>query len=428
MKWRTEILAGTTTFFTMAYIAFVNPAILSSAGVPFEGAFVATCITAAITTILMGLLTNYPFALAAGMGLNAMVAFTIVGAMGESWQVAMACIFIEGVLVTILVLTNVRELIMNAIPLPLKFSIGVGIGIFLSFIGLQQGGLVVNHPVTLVTLGNMALPYTWVTLFGLFVTSFLVSMRFRGSLFIGILVTLFFAIILGVAKAPTEIIKIPTDFSTFFALDIKNALKLSLVPIIFALFMTDFFDTMGTVVGLGEEARFLSPQGKLPRLKKVLLVDSLGAVFGGLSGSSSNTTYIESAAGIADGGRTGKASIVTGILFLLALFLSPVVAIVGAGVQGGESQILYPVTAPALIIVGFFMMASIKHIDFSKYDEAIPAFLTMLLIPLTYQISVGIGVGFISYILIKVARGKWREVHPVLYPIGFLFGISFFIS
>lgn len=410
---RTEFIAGLTTFMTMSYIIFVNPSILKDAGLPFTATMAMTAIAAAVTTIFMGLYTNYPFALASGMGLNAVVTYGLVLGMKLPWQVAMGMVFVEGVIVTLLVLTNVREAVMNAIPISLKRAIGVGIGLFIAFIGLKSGGFVVSDPATTVKLGNFHQPQVLVAAAGLALTAFLVARRVKGSILLGILATTVIALFAGVTKLPQQWLTTTVDWSTFAKLDIVGALKWSLAPTIFALLITDFFDTMGTVIAVGGEAGFLK-NGTLPRLKRVLLVDSLGAVFGGLSSASSVTTYIESAAGVAEGGRTGLTSVVVGLLFLLSLPFAPIAGIVPAAA-----------TAPALIVVGFLMMTVIKDIPFDNVEEALPAFLTILGIPLTYNISYGIGFGFVSYTLIKVLQGKFKEVHPLMYIVSLLFAINF---
>ncbi len=422
---KTEILAGVTTFITMAYIIFVNPAILSSAGVPFEAVAFATCVGAGLMTIFMGLYSKYPFALAPGMGLNAVVAFTLCGQMKLPYSVAMGIIVVEGLLVTLFVLTKTREAVMNSIPKPLKLAIGVGIGIFIAFIGLVQGGIIERNPATLVSLGNLKTSYAVTTVIGLMVTSVLIVLRVRAAILIGIILTAVTGLFAGVVSLPQKIFSMPSDFSLFFKPDVAGALKLTLLPMIFAIFMTDFFDTMGTIIGVSEEGGFLDENGRLPRLKNVLLVDSLSAVFGGLVGSSSVTSYIESAAGVAEGGRTGKTSVVTGLLFLISVFFIPLVAVVGGGFKTAAGAYIFPVTAPALIIVGFLMMSAIKGIDFKKADEGIPAFLIILGMPLTYNISHGLGFGFISYTLIKLFTGKAKEVHPLLYIVSGLFVLNF---
>lgn len=422
---RTEAVAGLTTFMTMAYIIFVNPVILSAAGLPLEGAAVATCVVSGALTLAMGLASNYPLTLAPGMGLNAVVAYTIVVGMGQPWTVAMGIIVAEGILITILVLTNLRERVMEAIPMSLKHAIGVGIGLFIAFIGLVEGGLVTAHPATLVSLGDLTQPHALAAALGLVLTAVLVARRVRGAILFGILGTLILAVLFQLQGWPKDWVSLPRDFSTFFQFDLLGALKLSLIPMIFALFMSDFFDTMGTVIGVTGEAGLLDERGRLPRLKSVLLVDSLAAVAGGAVGASSATTYIESAAGVSEGGRSGLTAVVTGLLFFFALFFTPLVSIVAGGIQVAPGVVRHPVTAPALVVVGFLMMAVIQRIDFRNYEEGLPAFLVILVMPLTYSISHGIGAGLVSYVLIKLLVGKAREIHPFLYPIAALFALSF---
>lgn len=412
---RTEVIAGITTFMTMSYIIFVNPAILSQAGIPAAPVMGATALAAAIMTISMGLFTNYPFALASGMGLNAVVTFGIVLGMKLPWQTAMGMIFWEGIIITLLVLTNVREAVMDAIPMPLKQAIGVGIGLFIAFIGLKEAGFVVASPDTLVKLGDFHQMPVIVAAIGLVITAFLVAWGVRGAILLGIVLTTVVAIPLGVAKMPAKILTTAIDLSTVGQLDILGALRWALVPTIFALLITDFFDTMGTVIAVGGEGGLLR-NGKLPRLKGVLLVDSLAAVVGGLFGASSVTTYVESAAGVAAGGRSGLTSVVAGLLFLLALPFTPIAGIVPAAA-----------TAPALIVVGFLMMQVVREIPWTDVEKALPAFLTIIGIPLTYSISYGIGFGFISYTLIQVLRGHFRDVHWLMYVASILFAMNFLL-
>lgn len=414
---RTEVVAGITTFMTMAYIIFVNPGILGAAGVPATGATVATALAAGLLTIAMGLFTNYPFALASGMGLNAFVAFGLVKGMGLTWQAAMGLIFAEGLVITVLVLTNFREAVMNAIPLNLKRAIGVGIGLFIAFIGFQSAKFVVASPATLVTLGSFHKPEVIVAALGLVITAFLVARRVKGGILLGIILTTVIALFAGVAKLPAKWVDFTPDFSTIGALDWTAGLNLGLWTTVFALLITDFFDTMGTVIAIGGEAGYLDKQGRLPRLRNVLLVDSLAAMFGGIFGASSVTTYVESASGVGEGGRTGLTSVVTGLFFLLAIFFAPIAGIVPAAA-----------TAPALIIVGFLMMTLVKDIHFDDYEEAIPAFLILLGIPLTYNISYGIGLGFISYVVIKALRGKFNEIHPLMWIVALGFAVNFFFQ
>ncbi|MFH0793423.1 MAG: NCS2 family permease, partial [bacterium] len=392
----TELRAGVTSFMAMGYIIFTNAAILAAAKVPFSGAVVATCAAAGLITCLMGLATNYPICLAAGMGINAVVAFTIVLGMGCTWQVAMGVIVVEGLVVLVLSATAFRQAIMEAIPDSLKQAIAVGIGLFITFIGMEQGGLIAAHPATLVTIGDLTHPVAALSCLGLIVTGALVVLRVRGAFLLGIIVTAIFGMLpiwhlpagvgtptevaAGLAAqarwsalipAPTKLIEFPNDWSTFFAFDLKGALALKLLPVIFALFMTDFFDTMGTAIALGARAGFLDDKGHIPKIRSLLIVDSLGAVVGGACGCSSNTCYIESSAGIAEGGRTGLTSVVCGILFLLAMFLTPLIAVVGGGVEVAPQTVRHPVTAAALIVVGFLMMESALEIEWRDLSEAL---------------------------------------------------------
>ena len=435
-----EILAGFTTFMVMAYIIFVNPAILSFSGIKaFQGlgpAFVptlaATCLAAGLMSILMGIVANYPLAVASGMGLNAVVAFQLIVGLRLPWPAAMGVIFIEGLAITVLVITGFREAVMTAIPLTLKRAIGVGIGLFILFIGLVSGGFVKAGAGIPVTLGDFNTVQALTAVVGLFLIMVLVSMRLKGALLIGIVVTTAVAVFLnaftgytafstpGVAVLPKQVFAAP-DFSTFgagFNFEVFTRLGvLSAVLVIFSIMLTDFFDTMGTVIGIGGEGGWLDSHGNLPRINRVLFIDSLGAVFGGLSSASSATTYIESAAGVSQGGRTGFTSVVTGVLFLLALFLSPLIAVVPA-----------QATAPALIIVGFLMCGIVREIPFGDFEEGFPALLTMVIMPFSYSITNGIGAGFVSYTFIKIVRGKGRQVHWMMYLVSLAFVVYFSLS
>ncbi|MDF2703000.1 MAG: Xanthine/uracil/vitamin permease [Rubrobacteraceae bacterium] len=431
---RTEILAGLTTFMTMAYIVFVNPAILATegTGLPITGVFFATCVAAAAASIAMGVFANYPVALASGLGLNAIVAFTLILNLGLTWQQAMAVIVIEGLVVTVLVLTNLREAVMVAIPMSLKFAIAVGIGLFIAFIGLKNGGIVVQNPETYVALGDFTQGPVLLALFGLVLTLALVARGLRGGILLGILLTGVAGMIFGIVPLPGGVVDFRFDTSTIGGgvLAIPEVLRISLIPVIFALFMTDFFDTMGTVIAVGQEGRLLDENGRPPHLKRILLVDSLAAAGGGAAGASSVTSYIESGAGVAEGGRTGFTSVVVGLLFLLALPFSPLISVFGGslavpGPQGEGEIFVSPVTAPALIVVGFLMITAVRFIPWDDFDEAIPAFLTILTLPLTFNISYGIGFGFIAYVLIKLSRGRPGEVHPLLYGAALLFALAF---
>jgi AGZA family xanthine/uracil permease-like MFS transporter len=430
-SYRAEIVAGIVTWLTMAYILFVNPAILGAVpdanGVTlaFPALLTVTALVAGVVTIAMGLYANVPFALAAGLGLNGFVAFTLVATLGLTWEQAMGVIVIEGVLITVLVLTGVREAILDAIPMDLKRAIGIGIGLFLAIIGLVNGGIVVAGVGTVITL-NPDLSNLHVLTFsiGLAITSMLVVRKVKGGLLIGILATTVFAIVLnevwgdggiwlnGIAQIPSDIVATP-DFGLLgnFNLGVFDALGIATaLAAIIAVMLSDFFDTMGTAVGLADEAGLLDQDGKLPAMKKVLLVDSLGAAAGGVASSSSNTTFIESASGIEEGGRTGLTAVVVGALFLLAIFFSPI-----AGVIPPEA------TAPVLVLVGYFMMRAVGEIDWRDPSIGIPAMLTIVMMPFTYSITNGVGAGFLAYVVIKVLQGKARDVHPLLYLVAAIF-------
>jgi len=415
-----EVTAGAVTFMAMAYIIFVNPKILAAAmGEEFVPALaVATCIGAGVLTILMGLLSNYPFALAPGMGLNAFLAFGVVLGMKVPWQTAMGIVFIEGAIISLLVLTNVREGVMNAIPLDLKRAIGVGIGLLIALIGLQNAKLVVADPATMIAFGKLG-PEALIAGFGLATTAFLMLKKVKGAFLIGILLATVAAMATGLARLPASPVAgvDAGHFRTFFALDIAGALRFGLLGTVFAFLITDFFDTMGTVVAVGEQGGFLDESARLPRLKSVLLIDSLAALCGGLCGCSSVTTYVESAAGVGEGGRSGLTSVVTGILFLLAVFFTPLVAIVPASA-----------TAPALILVGYLLITGVRSIRWDDAGTALPAFLIIIMIPFTFSISRGIGCGFIAYVLLKLLTGRIREVHPLLALVAVLFALDFYIS
>jgi adenine/guanine/hypoxanthine permease len=433
-SFRTEVVAGLTTFMTMAYIVFVNPSILATrgTGLSVPGVFFATCVAAAVACIAMGLVANFPLALASGLGLNAIVAFTLILELGLSWQQAMAVVVVEGLLVTVLVLTNLRQAVLDAIPLALKFAIAVGIGLFIAFIGLKNAGLVVPNADTYLALGDLTQGPVLLAAFGLIVTLALVARGHRGGIIIGIFLTGVVGMIFGVVPVPSGIVDLSFDTSTVGGgiLAVPEVLRLSLLPVIFALFMTDFFDTMGTMFAVAEEGGLIDEEGRVPKAKRILLVDGLAAIFGGAVGASSVTSYIESGSGVAEGGRTGLTSVVVGIFFLLALPFSPLVSVFGGSVPipnpaGGGPLFVSPVTAPALVVVGFLMMTVVRHIPWDSLDEAIPAFLTILTLPLTFNIAYGIGFGFISYVLIKLSRGKAREVHPLLYITALLFALAF---
>jgi len=416
---RTEILAGITTFMTMAYILFVNPAILSDAigkeAIP--SLVTATALSAGLSTILMGLYAKKPFALAPGMGLNAYFTYGVVLGMGYSWQVALAAVFVEGLIFIALTLTKVRSAIIHAIPISQKYAIGAGIGLFLTIIGMQEAGFVVDSPATLITFGaqNVSKPEFWLALFGLFLAAILISRGIKGALLISILTTTVIGIALGITPAPDRLFAMPTLSHTFLKMDLKGLLSVGAFGVVFAFFMVDFFDTLGTITGLSAKAGFLTKDGKVPDAEKILLTDAVGTTVGAVLGTSTVTTYIESAAGIEEGGRTGMTALVTGALFLIVgLFISPIAGIIPAYA-----------TAPALIIVGYYMLSAIRGVDFSDPTEAIPAFMVLVTIPFTYSIADGIGMGFISYAVVKTLSGKYKEVHPLLYILAGVFVLYF---
>lgn len=411
----TEVVAGATTFMVMAYIIFVNPIILGEVGLPREQTAAVTALAAGVMSIAMGLYANMPIALASGMGLNAAVAFTLIAGLKLSAEQAMAVVFWEGVIITLLVLTKVRVAIFHAIPMALKRAIGVGIGLFIALIGASQAGLVkAGFPGVPITVDlDVTKPVTMVAVLGLFITSALLALRVKAGILLGIVITAVIGVFFGLTKAPSAVVALP-DFSQVGNIDFGVILQATLWPAIFAFLIADFFDTMGTMVSVAGEAKLLSPTGEVPRANRVLLVDSLAAAVGGLLRASSVTSYIESAAGVAEGGRTGLTSVVTGIIFLACIFIAPLAGIVPAAA-----------TAPALIVVGFYMMTVVKDIPWDDLTEALPAFVTLLFIPITYSITRGIGYGFITYTVLMLLSGKGGKVHPLMYVVSIAFAISF---
>ena len=433
---RTEILAGVTTFLTMAYILFVNPQILSAAmgKDAFDSLVAVTALSAGITTIIMGLYARKPFALAPGMGLNAYFAYTVAPKYG--WRVALAAVFVEGLIFIALTLTKVRSAVIHAIPKSQKYAIGAGIGLFLTLIGLNDVGILSAQvegakdaiiPLGKTVLLSGTLKFTGLNtgvllskqvllfLFGLLLTGVLIAMRIKGALLISILTTSVLGWITGAAPWPEKLFSTPTISYTFMKMDLHGLINAGALGVVFAFFMVDFFDTLGTVTGLSAKAGFLTKDGKVPDAEKVLLTDAIGTTLGAVLGTSTVTTYIESAAGIEEGGRTGMTALVTGLLFLaIGLFIAPL-----------ASSIPSFATAPALVIVGYYMLSALKEVDFSDHTEALPAFLVLITIPYTYSIADGIGVGFISYTLLKVFSGRWKEVHPLMYVLALVF-IAYF--
>jgi AGZA family xanthine/uracil permease-like MFS transporter len=427
---RVEALGGVSTFLTMSYILFVNPAILSAAGVPFKAVAVATALAAAITTAAMALLTNYPFALAPGLGLNAVVAFDIILGHKVHWPVGMACIVLEGLLALVLVILGLRDAVMRAIPLSMKLAIGVGIGLFITLVGLREGGIVVNDPATGIALGDLTKGPPLIALAGILVAAVLGARNVRGSILIGVLSSTVLGLIFGVLDGPSGVAEWPSSssFSTIGdALawhNIQDALALALIPTIFALFMSDFFDTLGTVVAVGGSGDLLDDKGELPGIRNVLLVDSASAAAGGAMGVSSVTTYVESGAGVGEGARTGLSTLVTAGLFALAIFFVPIISLVGQSVKFNGGTI-NPAVAPALVMVGYLMMRLVPGIHWDVPEIALPCFLIIAGIPLTFSIAAGIGFGVYGYVAAMAARGRWREVHPLMYALVPLFGLYF---
>jgi adenine/guanine/hypoxanthine permease len=428
---RIELLGGVATFLTMSYILFVNPAILSVAGLPLEAVAVTTAIAAAVATAAMGLITNLPFALAPGLGINAIVAFDLVLGRGLRWQVAMAVIVIEGLLALVLVVAGFREAIMRAIPLSLKLSIGVGIGLFIALVGLREGGIVVNNPATGLALGDMTSGPVLVSLGGIAVAAALTVRGVRGAILFGVLAATALGLLAGVLEGPSGIARLPRsgDFDTIGqALEpsnLRDALSLSLVPVIFALFMSDFFDTVGTAVAVGRSGRLTDDDGNLPNVNRLLLVDSAAAAMGGALGCSSVTTYVESGAGVAEGARSGLASLVTAALFALAILFVPLIALVGQGVPLNRDVTLHPAVAPALVMVGYLMIRLVSEIDWNDPEQALPSFLVIVGIPLTYSIAAGIGFGVLGYVLVLAARGRIGALHPLMWVVSALFVVYF---
>lgn len=430
---KTEVIGGITTFMTMAYILAVNPLILSASGMDSQAILMATALAAFIGTMVMAFAANYPFALAPGLGLNAYFAYTVCGAMGYSWQFALLAVFVEGLIFIVLSVTNIREAIFNAIPLQLKKGVSVGIGLFVAFIGLQNAGLVVNSDSTLVTVVNFTENFkttgiaALLAIVGLLITVILYVKNVKGSILIGILVTWIIGMICegiglyeGTSLFPAwsefDLGAIGKTFGQCFKADIEfnGQFVLNLFVIIFAFLFVDMFDTLGTVIGVANKAKMLDKDGKLPRIKEVLLADAVATSAGAILGTSTTTTFVESSAGVSEGAKTGLASVVTGLLFLVSIFLSPVfIAIPGFA------------TAPALIFVGFLMVTAVVEIDFEDLTEAIPAYLCLIAMPLFYSISEGICLGVISYVVINLVCGKTKKITPLMYVLAVLFVLKY---
>jgi adenine/guanine/hypoxanthine permease len=413
-NWRTEILAGFTTFMTMAYIIFVNPAILHETGMPLAAVTAATCLSAAAGSFLMGGFANYPIALAPGMGLNAYFTYAVVKGMGVPWQVALGAVFLSGATFLILTAVGIRQLIVSAIPFELHAAVAAGVGLFIAFIGLRNAGVIVPDPATTVTLGRLRDPGTALALFGLLLIAALLARRVRAAMLIGIVATSGLGLALGIAKWQPQAYGLRDLSATAGKLDIGGALRIGLVEIIFVFLFIDLFDNLGTLVAVGKKAKLFDRGHQIPRLGRILISDALATIVGALTGTSTVVSYIESAAGVAAGGRTGVTAIVTGALFLAALVVAPL-----------AGAIPNAATAPALIIVGSMMASVVSEIAWGNPEVAIPAFLTMVTIPLTFSIANGLAFGFTAYTLMKVLVGKGREVNWFVYLLTGLFVLRF---
>ena len=411
MKVKTEIMAGVTTFLTMSYILAVNPDILSAASMDKGAVFTATALAASIATLVMAIMAKLPFALAPGMGLNAFFAFTLVQGMGFSWEAALAAVFIEGVVFILLTVFNVRELIVNAIPETLRHAISVGIGLFIAFLGLQKAGLIVADPATFVSLGEFT-PSTLLAVGGIVIGGVLVARKVRGALFYAILIVTVLSIPLGVTRIPENFsfVSLPHSLEpVFFKLDFHSLLSVNMLVALFSLVFMDIFDTLGTLVGTANKVGMVKPDGSIPKLKPAMMADAIGTTVGALLGTSTTTTYAKSTAGIAEGGRSGLTAAVVCVLFLVALFFSPFFLLV-PGVA----------TAGVLVIVGSFMFDAVVKIRFSDFTEAFPAFVTIIMMPLTYSIAEGIVLGLLAYVSLKLFTGKHRELNLTMYILAIL--------
>ncbi|MFP3508532.1 NCS2 family permease [Peribacillus sp. SIMBA_075] len=405
---RTEVMAGVTTFLTMVYILIVNPALLSSIGIPFEQVFMATVISAVMGTLIMGLVAKYPIAIAPGMGLNAYFA-SVVGAQGLSYQTVFGTVFIAGLLFLLISVTSLRKMIIDAIPNSLKYGITSGIGLFIAFIGLKNAGIVVPNESTMVTLGDLHQPGTVLALAGLFITLIFMARNIKGAIFIGMIITAIIGYFIGLLNFDGVLSVPPTP--VFFDIDIAGVFTHSLYSVVFAFLLVTIFDTTGTLIGVTEQAG-LTKDGKIPRAKKAFLGDAIATTVGSMFGTSPSTAYVESSTGVAAGGRTGLTATVVAILFAVSIFFSPLISAISS---------VQAITAPVLIIVGCFMMEGLAKVNWKIFDEAFPAFAIILTMPLTSSISTGIAIGFITYPLMKVFSGKGKTVHPLIYIFGLIF-------
>lgn len=408
---KTEIFAGITTFMTMAYILIVNPSILSEAGMDWGGVFTATAVSAIIATLIMAFYANYPFVLAPGMGLNAFFTYSVVLGMGKSWQFALTAVFLEGIIFILLSAFKVREAIFDAIPMNLKKAVSVGIGLFIALIGFVNAGIIETGDGTILGLGDLTTKGPLLALLGLLIMGVLLAKNVKGALLIGILAATIIGIPMGITELPGAVFKAPPSVSQVaFQFEWENIFSWEMLVVVFTFLFVDVFDTVGTLVGVASKADMLDEEGKLPKVSQALMADAVGTVAGACLGTSTVTTYVESASGVADGGRTGLTALSAAGMFFLALFFSPVF-----GMIPGEA------TAPALILVGLFMMSPIKEIDLEDFTEAIPAFLTIVMMPFAYSIAEGIVFGMVSYVLLKLITGKREDISGVMYVLAILF-------
>lgn len=409
---RTEIVAGIITFLTMSYILVVNPNTLGATGMDKSALFTATALASVLGTLFMAFIPNLPVAQAPGMGLNSFFAFSVVIGLGYSWQMALTAVFIEGIVFIILTFFNVRELIVKSIPRTIKEAIPVGIGLFIAFIGLQNAGLIVKNENTMLSLGDMSNPHVWVASLGLIVTGVLYYRNVPGSILIGIIISTIFAVILGLVEMPTEgIISLPPDISpVFMKFEWENIFTLDMLIVVFTFLFVNLFDTIGTLLGVASKAGFIDKDGNFPQIKKALFADALGTTFGSMLGTSTVTSYVESVSGVAAGGRTGLTSVSTALMFALSLFLAPLFLMVPPSA-----------TAPALILVGLFMITSIVNINFANITESLPAFLTIIMMPFAFSIAQGIVFGMLSYVFLKASTGKFRHISVTMWVIFLLF-------
>lgn len=413
---RTEVLAGITTFLTMAYILAVNPNILSATGMDKGALFTTTVVASAFATLLMAFYAKLPFGLAPGMGLNAFFAYTVCLTMGYSWQFALTAVLIEGIIFILLTITNLREKIVDAIPVTLKNAIGAGIGLFISFIGLQNAGIIVNNDATLISMGNITSGTALLGMIGLVVTSLLLVKGVRGALLFGILITTLIGIPMGITKFDGIFSTPPSIEPIFWQFEWHNIFTKEMIVVVFTFLFVDMFDTIGTLVGVTTKAGMMDKNGKIPHLKQAFMVDAIGTTAGAMLGTSTITTFVESASGVGEGGRSGLTAFVTAVCFLLSLFFAPFfLSVPGAA------------TAPVLILVGLMMMSSVLKVNFADYSEAIPAFICIIFMPLAYSISDGIVLGMISYVLINLLTGKYKKLTIGMYILAAIFVLKFFV-